>query len=506
MRLGGPSEGWRDPSARAGDPGRLASGVGAMMEMALVFGRTSSTKFPAARQMVLSVPLLCDGKTVDCDLAYRARSRLFVAVFRLACPEDQVVLSRLQFWAARFGGRGVSLSALAERPRAIYHRLLARCELHRRGVDPPHLGEALARVAAAVGAAPEKAPPARPVLVLTDSHQTWDGAVFEPEALRVFLPSPLSPPPGDELTLQVRGSEGAAIGAEARVLQVFSPGQRGPGSPAGFTLQLSGPVPELAEAVARLAPSRQGPRRMAPRYPVEAPVVVRPRSAEGQPVALLEYATDRELAADYVSNLSQGGAFIRTARPHTVGTELLLEMRLPGGTVLDAPATVVRADAAGMGVRFRLDEAGEEKLGEVIASISSRQRRALVIDDDGLARRLIGDALAERGFEVFAAGDGVTGIDVLTDELLALDLVLVDLRMPAMDGEAFLRTVRGAGGERDLTVVMISGSLDPGVEARLHGEGADAVLDKSLGAQLIAQASDAALERKRLERGGRALP
>jgi CheY-like chemotaxis protein len=473
-----------------------------MMETALVFGRTNAGKFPAARQMVLSVPLLCDGKTVDCDLAYRARSRLLVAVFRLACPEDQVIFSRLRFWAARLGGRAVSLSALAERPRTIYHRLLARCELHRRGIEPGHLGEALARVATAVGAAPEKAPPSRPALVLNGSHHGWDGAVYEPEARRLFLPSPLSPPSGDELRLQVRGSQGGALEAQARVVQVFAPGQRGSGSPAGFALQLASAAPDLVEALAVLAPPRPGPRRMAPRYPVEAPVVVRPRAAERQPVARLEYGSERELADDYVSNLSQGGAFIRSSRPWPVGTELALEMRLLGGTLLRAPATVVRVDAAGMGVRFQLDEAGEEQLGEVIARISTRQRRALVVDDDALARRMIADALAERGFEVFAASDGVTGLEVLTDELLALDMVVADLRMPAMDGEAFLKTVRGVGGERDLTVVMVSGSLDPGVEARLHGEGADAVLDKSLGAELIAQASDAALERKRLENAG----
>ena len=34
-----------------------------------------------------------------------------------------------------------ALSAIADRPRSIYHRLLERCELHRRGIEPPHLGD-----------------------------------------------------------------------------------------------------------------------------------------------------------------------------------------------------------------------------------------------------------------------------------------------------------------------------------------------------------------------------
>jgi hypothetical protein len=60
--------------------------------------------------------------------------------------------------------------------------------------------------------------------------------------------------------------------------------------------------------------------------------------------------------------------------------------------------------------------------------------------------------------------------------------------------------VRGPGGERDLAVVVVAGTLDPFVEARLHEAGADAVLDKALGPTLIAEASDAVLERKRLVR------
>jgi CheY-like chemotaxis protein len=67
-----------------------------------------------------------------------------------------------------------------------------------------------------------------------------------------------------------------------------------------------------------------------------------------------------------------------------------------------------------------------------------------------------------------------------------------------MDGEAFVRTIRGVGGEADLAIVVASGRLEPGTEERLEAAGVDAVLDKALGPELVAQAADAALERKRL--------
>lgn len=352
----------------------------------------------------------------------------------------------------------------------------------------------------AAGASAEPMKPTRPVLALAKSNRTWDGAVWERETQRLFLPSSAALALGDELALQVIDTASPAPGCRGRVVEVWQPGGRGPGSPAGFTLQLIEPDPLLMGALERLAPPRDGARRSAPRFTVEAPVVVRPCGPKGQPVARIEYITDQELAADYVSNLSQGGAFVRSAQPLPIGSSVFLEMRLPGGTVLEAPATVAHVTAAGMGVQFHLDEAGEKALGEVIARISAHQRHALVVDDDALARRVIAGALAARGFSVFSASDGVSGLGVLTDEILALDLLVADLRMPGMDGESFLNTIRSAGGEQDLTVVLVSATVDPFVEARLLGAGADAVLDKALGPELIAAASDAALERRQLVR------
>lgn len=72
--------------------------------------------------------------------------------------------------------------------------------------------------------------------------------------------------------------------------------------------------------------------------------------------------------------------------------------------------------------------------------------------------------------------------------------------MPDIDGECFIRMVRGPGGERDLAVVAMSGTVDPFLEARLRDMGADAVLDKGAGAAAVAAGAEAALERKKTGR------
>jgi CheY-like chemotaxis protein len=172
-------------------------------------------------------------------------------------------------------------------------------------------------------------------------------------------------------------------------------------------------------------------------------------------------------------------------------------MRLPGGEELSAPAVVMCVNDKGMGVKFELSAEGEQRLGAAIARISARPRRALVVDDERLVRTMLEEALRARGFEVLTAEDGVAGLSILADELLALDLLVTDVKMPRMDGETFIRTIRKAGGECDLAIVVVAGSLENGLEKRLEREGADAVLDKALGPELIAQAADAVLERKR---------
>jgi CheY-like chemotaxis protein len=110
---------------------------------------------------------------------------------------------------------------------------------------------------------------------------------------------------------------------------------------------------------------------------------------------------------------------------------------------------------------------------------------------------MIADALMARGFEVITAADGAEGVQRLSEELLALDLLITDVCMPGMGGEEFVRFIRKAGGEADLTIVAVTGRMEAGTDAALEAAGADAVLDKAIGPELVAAAADAALEQKR---------
>src|SRR5512138_24702 len=117
---------------------------------------------------------------------------------------------------------------------------------------------------------------------------------------------------------------------------------------------------------------------------------------------------------------------------------------------------------------------------------TSRRPRALLLDDDPTVLRLLGTALEARGFEVRAALDGRSGIDILTDELLDLDVLVADAELPGRDAASLVHLVRRAGGERDLGIVVLAGAPSPALRSELFALGADAVVDRALGHEAAA--------------------
>lgn len=82
--------------------------------------------------------------------------------------------------------------------------------------------------------------------------------------------------------------------------------------------------------------------------------------------------------------------------------------------------------------------------------------RALVVEDDVVARRLLEHALSERGHEVVAVADAESALDLHRVEPFAL--MIVDWHLPGMDGLELCRRVRGAPGGNDVAIVVATGS------------------------------------------------
>ena len=88
--------------------------------------------------------------------------------------------------------------------------------------------------------------------------------------------------------------------------------------------------------------------------------------------------------------------------------------------------------------------------------MAERAARVLVADDDPHTREILSRFLAERGFDVATASDGeLTLVEI---EKFQPDVVLLDIRMPNMDGIECLQRIVNDGV--DCGVIMISGEAD----------------------------------------------
>ncbi|WP_295384720.1 response regulator [uncultured Thiodictyon sp.] len=81
------------------------------------------------------------------------------------------------------------------------------------------------------------------------------------------------------------------------------------------------------------------------------------------------------------------------------------------------------------------------------------QRKILIIEDDADLLMLVRHVLEREGYRVFVASNGADGI--LVNEREDPDLILLDLRMPDMDGIETLRNIREC--DKKVLVVILTG-------------------------------------------------
>ncbi|HEX8919966.1 MAG TPA: response regulator [Pyrinomonadaceae bacterium] len=81
----------------------------------------------------------------------------------------------------------------------------------------------------------------------------------------------------------------------------------------------------------------------------------------------------------------------------------------------------------------------------------------LVVDDDPELQDLVGFALKREGYEVLQAYDAFEGLKIIEEE--TVDLMLVDVMMPKMDGLEMLSKLRAAN--QDLRVIVMTALSEP---------------------------------------------
>ncbi len=127
-----------------------------------------------------------------------------------------------------------------------------------------------------------------------------------------------------------------------------------------------------------------------------------------------------------------------------------------------------------------------------VPKVTPRQGRILLADDDPESAFVVQAFLTRCGHEVTVVGDGAEA--VLQFSRQRFDLVLLDLRMPGLDGWAAVRRIRECEQVRQrghTPVVALSAHVDPETVERCRQAGYDGHLGKPvLQAQLVAAVNE----------------
>jgi CheY-like chemotaxis protein len=103
--------------------------------------------------------------------------------------------------------------------------------------------------------------------------------------------------------------------------------------------------------------------------------------------------------------------------------------------------------------------------------------RILVIDDDDIARELLSQTLVGAGYTVFSLPSAIGATREIFQN--AIDVVVVDVMLPDIDGDKLARVLRQNSRGRSLGIILVSSRPVEELRALASAAQADMVLPKS---------------------------
>ena len=119
------------------------------------------------------------------------------------------------------------------------------------------------------------------------------------------------------------------------------------------------------------------------------------------------------------------------------------------------------------------------------------KRAILLVDDEVLVRKAVGDLLRLEGYQVVTAEDGETGIRLSEEQ--QFDLVILDLKLPGIGGLEALEAIRKAAPLSKVIILTGHGSVESAIDA-IHYKVDDYVLKQPATEELLASVRKALIE------------
>ncbi|HEY0171225.1 MAG TPA: response regulator [Pyrinomonadaceae bacterium] len=113
------------------------------------------------------------------------------------------------------------------------------------------------------------------------------------------------------------------------------------------------------------------------------------------------------------------------------------------------------------------------------------QKTVLLADDYEDARTILRRLLEMEGCRVFEAADGLEAVELAARYSSEIDLILMDLTMPGLDGYEATRRILAGEGTRHIPVVALSALCEQDTKSKAFEAGCSDCLPKPLDFKLI---------------------
>lgn len=104
--------------------------------------------------------------------------------------------------------------------------------------------------------------------------------------------------------------------------------------------------------------------------------------------------------------------------------------------------------------------------------------RILVVEDNAMNMELAVDLLTLQGYDVLAARTGQEALEITENE--RIDLILMDVQLPGMDGLAVTRKIRENPKTKNIPVVALTAHAMKGDEERILRHGCTGYISKPI--------------------------
>lgn len=119
----------------------------------------------------------------------------------------------------------------------------------------------------------------------------------------------------------------------------------------------------------------------------------------------------------------------------------------------------------------------------------------LVVDDESRMRKLINDFLKVKGFNILEAADGEEALAIFEEQNQKIDLILLDVMMPKLDGWSVLRQIRQTS---EVPIIMLTARGEEQDELFGFELGVDEYISKPFSPKILVARVEAILKRTKV--------